>query len=39
MNHAASGSFLGTFYHEAEEHGISFPGPGTYELGKSTVLF
>ena len=37
MNHSASGSFLGTFYHQAEERGYQFPGAGSYELDKSTV--
>ena len=37
MNHSASGSFLGTFYQQAEERGYSFPGAGSYNLDKSTV--
>ena len=32
MNHCASASFLGTFYQQAVDRGISFPGPGTYEV-------
>jgi len=32
MNHAASANFLGTFYQQAEDRGISFPGPGSYNL-------
>jgi hypothetical protein len=31
-NHAASGSFLGTSYQQAVDRGLSFPGPGSYDL-------
>ena len=36
-NHAGSASFLGTFYYQAKSKGVSFPGPGTYELDRANT--
>lgn len=39
MNHSASGSFLGTFFHQAEVNPkLQFPGAGSYNLDKSTIF-